>query len=1000
MEPKDFIEEVEKNNAEKESAKKDQKSQQSLESAKAQVIDAMVQSTKANMKHRESTTTKVDVQNDMAETGDINRAIQAINNLAVLSLSKPQESPSVNIDLGQQFNTLSNTLTDILKELRTDNKDEQSQALNAKLDAFLTQLKALQVKSDPDLKKSLANVEKALTKLDMKPQVNVAAPKVTVQGKELDLSPLSSLLADIKTTLSENKPPELDLEPVLSGLGAVQDAITGLRFPVANYVLPFKDVNGKDTQVQLDASGNLPVTGGGGSGGTQYTDGAAPPAHPIGGAIEWNDGSVWQTASTAKPLPVSGSFSSSPVSDVAPATQNVTVVDSSSTSTLANNGQILVTGSPTAGSAASFSISSLETVRIQVSGTWTGTLTSEISIDGGTTWFAQGLHQGAYTTSTFFGNFVGGGSITGATNFRVRATATVTGTAVVKIIESINTNSVYIANAAPAGTIISLLNSSTATLLSGAVFTGAGEDVSNFSEMRVSLFTNVASATDGLSLQQSSDNSNWDVVDTYTIAASSAGQGKTFVVPRQARYFRVVYTNGGTGQTSFRLQSILNRTATAPSSNRASDGYTNETDLVQNQTFPMVYNGTTWDRLRGDATNGEFVQLKTAVPAGTNVIGHVITDSTSTTAVTQTTASNLNATVVQGTAAALSAGWPTLNGEAADTTGTFTNATQTISITAGSLDGYGNVLVSINGTYAAATAVFEGSDDGGTTWYGISEADRTDSNIIESGYTSLTNTSRAWQISNPGWDSIRVRSTAVTSGTVNVRISPSSAPTSAGASVSIGTALPTGANTVGAISNTSFAATQATAASLNATVVGTGTFSVQTTSAVPGTGSTNLGKAEDAGHTSGDTGVMALGVRNDTLAATTNATADYTQLSTDQAGIVLTAGAPRALKANQVTTITSSTAETTIVTAVAATNLDMYALIITNTSATAVNVAIKDGTAGTTRLNLAVPASDTRGFMLPQESAIKQSAQNANWTATSSASVASLVVTALTTARV
>ena len=40
-------------------------------------------------------------------------------------------------------------------------------------------------------------------------------------------------------------------------------------------------------------------------------------------------------------------------------------------------------------------------------------------------------------------------------------------------------------------------------------------------------------------------------------------------------------------------------------------------------------------------------------------------------------------------------------------------------------------------------------------------------------------------------------------------------------------ALPAGSNTIGAISNTSFAATQATAANLNATVVGTGTFATQ-----------------------------------------------------------------------------------------------------------------------------------------------------------------------------
>src|SRR5690606_39198398 len=40
---------------------------------------------------------------------------------------------------------------------------------------------------------------------------------------------------------------------------------------------------------------------------------------------------------------------------------------------------------------------------------------------------------------------------------------------------------------------------------------------------------------------------------------------------------------------------------------------------------------------------------------------------------------------------------------------------------------------------------------------------------------------------------------------------------------------------------------------------------VDVLSLVPGTGATNLGKAEDVAHSSGDTGVMALAVRRDTL---------------------------------------------------------------------------------------------------------------------------------------
>jgi len=69
--------------------------------------------------------------------------------------------------------------------------------------------------------------------------------------------------------------------------------------------------------------------------------------------------------------------------------------------------------------------------------------------------------------------------------------------------------------------------------------------------------------------------------------------------------------------------------------------------------------------------------------------------------------------------------------------------------------------------------------------------------------------------------------------------------------------------------------------------------------------------------------------------------------------------------------------------------------MIANTSASACNVTIKDATAGTTRFILAVPAGTTTGFMLPESAAHKQAATNNNRTATCSASVAAIEITAL-----
>lgn len=72
-------------------------------------------------------------------------------------------------------------------------------------------------------------------------------------------------------------------------------------------------------------------------------------------------------------------------------------------------------------------------------------------------------------------------------------------------------------------------------------------------------------------------------------------------------------------------------------------------------------------------------------------------------------------------------------------------------------------------------------------------------------------------------------------------------------------ALPTGSNTIGNI----------------------GTIS---TSVTPGTGATELGKAEDAVHASGDVGVMALAVRSNTASSKSGSDGDYQPLITNTTG--------------------------------------------------------------------------------------------------------------------
>jgi hypothetical protein len=166
--------------------------------------------------------------------------------------------------------------------------------------------------------------------------------------------------------------------------------------------------------------------------------------------------------------------------------------------------------------------------------------------------------------------------------------------------ESLLKDTGLIADAMPVKLValVSTANSSVAALGISAVFTGTSEDISAYSSIIVNVFADQASATDGLSIQQSSNGTNWDILDVFTIPAST---GKAFFVPVQAKFFRVVYTNGGVANTAFRLQTIYNQADKRGSSLRPQDARGNDNDMEEMLGYNMGFNGTSWDRLRSSA---------------------------------------------------------------------------------------------------------------------------------------------------------------------------------------------------------------------------------------------------------------------------------------------------------------------------------------------------------------------------------------------------------------
>lgn len=99
---------------------------------------------------------------------------------------------------------------------------------------------------------------------------------------------------------------------------------------------------------------------------------------------------------------------------------------------------------------------------------------------------------------------------------------------------------------------ISTVNSSTANLASAATFTGTAEDMLGYASVQVNFKADQAAT---IQVQQSTDSTNWDISDSYTVSANT-GDSRAFKA--NARYVRVLVTNnGGSTTTVLRLQTIL-----------------------------------------------------------------------------------------------------------------------------------------------------------------------------------------------------------------------------------------------------------------------------------------------------------------------------------------------------------------------------------------------------------------------------------------------------------
>lgn len=210
--------------------------------------------------------------------------------------------------------------------------------------------------------------------------------------------------------------------------------------------------------------------------------------------------------------------------------------------------------------------------------------------------------------------------------------------------------------------------------------------------------------------------------------------------------------------------------------------------------------------------------------------------------------------------------------------------------------------------------------------------------------------------------------------------STSSLQTSVGATahtdaVQINTTLGSPFQAGGSIANTTFAATQS------------GTWNIGTVTTITGV-TTAFGAISST--------LPANAILDGSRGATTNPTAvtdgQLVANQSDKMGRqVIVPHAVRDLISDQKTTISNTTSETTIVTAVGSTKLDVVSITLTNSGASATKVDVRDTTGGTIRWTGYVPATDMRGIVFPVP--MPQTTVNTNWTAQCSVATTALEVT-------
>lgn len=234
----------------------------------ATVLDQKNQQKQQTEQEQAALKAHVDAQDAIRQT-IVDTATQALKFIA-------QHQPKVSVTNQQPFPSSIATpdvkaVVDALNKLIGATKQPDLSSIVAGLNSLETAVKSIPAQIDIPENEKVESVEvsnqmdytakfdelnKSIGGIELSPKIDVKP----ILKPNLDLADIPKTLQQLLKAVDKIKLPDIpktDLKPVTEAVNAVQKAINSLTFPVANYVLPFKDSGGKATQAQVDSSGNI-----------------------------------------------------------------------------------------------------------------------------------------------------------------------------------------------------------------------------------------------------------------------------------------------------------------------------------------------------------------------------------------------------------------------------------------------------------------------------------------------------------------------------------------------------------------------------------------------------------------------------------------------------------------------------------------------------------------------------------------------------------------------